>query len=431
MKNFQLVLLVVFGVIAVLAMLVFAGFIGTPGGDSGTVATGGTVEMWGTIPERDINEFITEFRNENDTFRINYRETNPLSFNRELVEAIARDRGPDIVLFPHELMIENEDLLITIPYETVSQRQFQDTFINASEVLMTPEGIVALPFAIDPVVMYWNRLIFQSAALAEVPKFWSDFFVLTPLLTKQDQRGQIVQSTIALGEDRNINSSKDILTAMFMQTGDKIAERTETGKLKSVFAETNGPATALNFYTEFSDPNKNAYSWNSSLPTSKDYFTSGRLATYLGYMSEYDELKELNPLIDFDVAVIPQIKGSEIRSTYGKLYSLGIVESARDVRLAFTVLDLLAFGEAPEKLNELVGIAPVKRELLANPTDDTIGPVNFESAIITKVWPDPDPIQTGIIFRDIINSTNIRQLTPEQAIGEAKALLSNLIGIGI
>jgi len=113
------------------------------------------------------------------------------------------------------------------------------------------------------------------------------------------------------------------------------------------------------------------------------------------------------------------------------MYSLGIVESTSNARLAFTVADMLTFGSAPENLNELVDLAPVKRQLLAIPTDDAIGPVNYESAIITKIWPDPDPLQTGIIFRDIINSTNIRRLTPEQAIGEAKALLSNLVGIGI
>ena len=60
--------------------------------------------------------------------------------------------------------------------------------------------------------------------------------------------------------------------------------------------------TALLFYTDFTNPSKTSYSWNAALPQSFDAFTSGELAAYLGYASEYNSIISRNPNLRFKSA---------------------------------------------------------------------------------------------------------------------------------
>jgi ABC-type glycerol-3-phosphate transport system substrate-binding protein len=155
-------------------------------------------------------------------------------------------------------------------------RQFKDTFIEGSEVYMAPEGVLGMPISVDPLVMYWNRQLFQDAQITEPPKYWDEFYKLASVLSKKDGALNISKSAVAFGEFGNIAHAKEIILNLAMQAGTPITVWKDN-KVESVFDHQNGKPTipaeaAVNFYTEFSNPAKPSYSWNRSLVNSTNYF---------------------------------------------------------------------------------------------------------------------------------------------------------------
>ena len=119
----------------------------------------------------------------------------------------------------------------------MSQAQFTDSFIDEGQIFLTPNGALALPFSIDPLVMYWNQDIFASAGLAKPPQYWNDFLNIAPKITSLDAGQSVAKSAVALGEWSNVTNAKAILSSLFMQAGDPIVARNAAGQLVAVFGQ--------------------------------------------------------------------------------------------------------------------------------------------------------------------------------------------------
>ena len=298
MKNltpFQVVLLGVFGFFVIFAVLVFSGII--PLFKEVPDGVGGEAVIWGTFPAAYFYEHIEELnRNANGAWSIKYIEKRADTFDAELVEVLASGTGPDAILLSHDLIVRHKDKVFPIPYESFSVRQFADTFVQEGEMYLIREGVLALPFSIDPLVMFWNRDLFSTAGISQPPTAWDEFFTLAADLTRADNARNVTLSAVALGEWSNVEHAKEILSLLIMQAGNPIIAVTGSGPVSVLDQKGEGstPPTesALRFYTEFSNSAKMAYSWNRSLPNSKDMFLAGDLAVYFGFGSEINKRRD-------------------------------------------------------------------------------------------------------------------------------------------
>ena len=57
-------------------------------------------------------------------------------------------------MLPQDLIVKHEDKVFLIPPASLSERMFMDTFIEGSELYVTKNGAIGLPFTIDPMVLY-------------------------------------------------------------------------------------------------------------------------------------------------------------------------------------------------------------------------------------------------------------------------------------
>ena len=132
--------------------------------------------------------------------------------------------------------------------------------------------------------------------VAYPPAYWDEFTDLVPLLIKKNDKGAIIKSVVAMGQFSNVLHAKDILAALFMQTGNSII--TEKNNLPvPVLNQSDGKydlGSILRFYTDFADPSKEIYSWNKSFPNSKDAFSREDLVFYFGFASELQSLVNKN-----------------------------------------------------------------------------------------------------------------------------------------
>jgi ABC-type glycerol-3-phosphate transport system substrate-binding protein len=427
--NFQIIILVVFIAAAVFGLLVFSGTIPL-GSQKNKTGSLGTVMLWGTVKPELLAPAIEDFNRANTTFVLKYEQKNVETFDQDLLEALASGSGPDLFFLPDNLVFDYANKIYVIPYESYSAASFQNTFSSAGEVFMFSKGILAFPMTIDPLMIYYNRSMLESNGLIYPPATWDDVVNYTPVLTKKDDLNKITKSAVALGQFSNINYAKDILSALFMQTGDKIVSE-NNGRFSSVLGEASTSKitldTMLSFFTSFSDPLKNVYTWNKSFSNSRDAFSSDNVAFYFGYASELQNLVNKNPNLNFSVAPFPQIKNTPFKLTAGRVTGIAVSNFSNNLQTALTAASLLATGDFAVKYSEATQIPPARKDLLAQKQTDAFKPIFYSSALYARSWLDPSSADTDNIFRNMIEGTLSNNFTAQDAIKDADAKLNLLL----
>lgn len=430
MNAFQTAVSIIFGTALIIAVLIFSGILPgfrTPGGGAAV-----QVELWGTLSDRALRDFWLNFNKENEgTVVVTYIEKSSATFEQELIEALASGKGPDAVILDQGWLEKHKEKLAPLPYSSLPQRQFLDTFAEGSEVFLGPTGAYAVPILINPLVMYYNRDILNAAGWSAPPKTWAEFVEPDKPLTLLDSQGNIIRSALAMGTYGNVDHAKDIIALLLLQAGNPITARDSQGLLSSILNQTfdfaESPAQAVtNFYTQFSDPVKSTYTWNNALPRSRDAFIGGTLATYLGYASELSDLRAKNPHLNLDVTVVPQ-RDKFTRLTYGQIYAVAVMKASLKPVPAFSAATLLASAKWQKPLATALGLAPIRRDLLETKNLDAFSAVFYESAIGTRTWIDPQPTETDKIFRQMIVSISSGKSKATDAVSRADAELGNLI----
>ena len=203
-NNFQIIILTVFVAILVVAVLMFSGFLGPKIGSNNSSKVAGTAIIWGTLPQAEINDVFSKFYIGSD-YNVSYVQKPEETYRENLLEAFSSGTGPDLFFVTDQNVASFESKLIPFTYEQFNQRDFKDTFITEADLFAGTNGYNAIPVLIDPIVMYWNKGIFDSSGIADVPKTWDDVKKITPILTKKTDSGVISQSSIGLSFMNNIS----------------------------------------------------------------------------------------------------------------------------------------------------------------------------------------------------------------------------------
>jgi len=425
MSKFQIILLSVFGVFIVIAVAVFSLY---RGASSKSI----TVTIWGDISLEDFSSLLQKnsVSSPDQNFTINYVPKPAASIEGEFTEALARGAGPDLIILTQDKIWKEKPKLMVIPYSSISERDFKVTFIEEAELFLSPGGIYALPFSIDPMVLYYNRNKLSAAGHARPIAYWDEIYAAATDLSKRDNAGNLVSSVISLGEAVNIPNAKDIFSLLLFQAGTPITAFVGSELHSQISARSNSASpgeSALDFYTQFSNPGKAYYSWNRSLIDAQTYFTSGDSAYYLGFASEFRALKNKNPTLNFSVSAVPQSRVSDRTITFGRLRGIAISRGSTNPGAALTVATRLISKEAALTLSEILSLPPTRRDLLANrPTSATLS-VLYDAALQSKGWLDPDTKATKAIFSEAIESVTSGRARTLEAIDNASREVDALI----
>jgi multiple sugar transport system substrate-binding protein len=406
LSSLQIIILIVAVGLTIAAVLIFAGIL--PGFKGALYKGSVELTMWGiTLEEKSFSKNLNDLRKQMKNVSLTYLEKSKNTFESELINALAKGRGPDMVIFHDELILKQRDKFLNLSENFITERNFRDIFIDGTEILILTDGIPALPLAVDPLVLYFNRDLFRNEALSSPPKTWDEFVVASQKLTKIDGQGDIIQSGAALGLESNVLNFKEILALLILQTGAPIIDRvTLRVELTPKLAGSGKEAlqSALRFFREFSDPRKLSYSWAPNLPSSKEAFLKGGLAMYFGFASEFQSIRAGNPHLNFDVAPVPQIRGSNLQLTYGKFLSVGISRQSKNPEAAWEVMQFLLSPPGLKTLSRANFLSPSRRDLLKERAEDPIQELFFREAVKFKTFLDIDALKTSEIFAEMIKS---------------------------
>lgn len=430
MKNlhpFQIILIAVFAVLGLVGLYVFSTFTGFSGGTTNV----GTVVIWGTLPKTAMNDALGNLRTAHKEFTgVSYSQKAAATFDTDLANALASGTGPDLIIINQEQLITEQAKIESIPFSSIPQRSFLNTYVALDQLYLNAQGTYAVPIVVDPLVLYYNRAILSSSGVASPPATWEAVPGLAAFMTKSSGGQTITRSTVALGSYTNITNARAILSLLFLQAGTSITQNTSHGMQGVLSVETPGSTgqsaaqAAVNFYTQFANPAKTVYSWNPSLPPSRQAFLSGDLAFYIGYASEQGALKAANPNLDFDMAAIPQSAVGGLRKTYGLGYAFAIPKVATNKTGAYSAaVGITAPSILPSLASEL-GMAPAQRSLLVTSPSNPYTSIYYPEALSAAGWLSPAPSTVDTIFAAMINNITTGRYDAPQALTAADQSLN-------
>ncbi len=434
MKNlrpFQIGAIAIAVVLALGGLYTFTTFTGF-GNDKEAI---GTVTIWGTLPQAALDAGLDELSltSSEKYANVSYIERPAASFSSDLANAIASGSGPDLIIISQEDLLTERGKLNVIPFDSIPQRTYTSAFLPIFQLYLTEEGTYGVPLVVDPLVLYYNRAILSSVGVTRAPSTWDAVSGLAMGVTGRDDRGTVTRSLISLGEYQNVSNARAILSLLFLQAGSTITEQLPVGVRSTLvnggsssFGAT--PAqSALSFYAQFADPAKTVYSWNRSLPESRQAFLSGDLVLYPGFASEEPYLTSANPNLSYDMAPMPQPSTNPVRIGYGLAYAFAVPKASANP-LGALALSLELTAPAPMTvIAESVAMAPARQNLLTPPADNLYAPIYFSEALIATGWLSPAPYVTDAVFSAMISDIITGRLDAEGAVQKGDQSLNAVL----
>lgn len=405
---------------ALFAILMFSGKISL--GDEDAKAQG-EVTMWGTIPEELMNPLIFKFNPKAKDYQVTYMQIPEESFNKELLEALASGTGPDIILAPHQYILSNAERIYPFPSEYLSEKVYKDTYVDGASIFLTPQGPLALPVSVDPIVLFFNRYLLSKHGVSYPPAYWNELVSLSPTLTVKDKEGRFVESAIASGAS-NVPHMKDIMMTAVGQLGqlpvfnqygsDGVLVTTVTANQPTQFNKEVLPlASALLFFSGFADPRKDeTYTWSQHGPRADEQFVAEKLAMYMGYASELSTLRSRNPKAEFEMSYMPQAKDYNTFLTGGKFYGVAAIRNTKNLVTALTVVrDFGSLGVAPAIANTLNATPPFRSYASMQGMPDVIA----KSMLVARAWYDKFPAESSGFTATMMSDVLSGRVSPHEA----------------
>jgi len=391
-----------------------ANFSGVTGGSTDTY--GPKVEIWGTLDSNAFRSTITSLVEEDEGFAVvTYTQVSESTFVSSLTDALAEDRGPDAVVISSSLLATLRSKLIPIPYESFPIRTFRDNYVEGAEIFARTDGVYAIPFAVDPLILYWNRDLFSAAGLVQPPDTWESFVSrAVPALTKRSTNRKLTQSAVAFGEFDNVKNAKDVMLMLALQAGSEPVTESEDKYLVTIdipeYSNTSRPFTsAMQFYLEFSNINSSRYSWDVAQTDDKSAFLGERLAMYFGRASELSAISAGNPNLNFDIETVPQGADSNIKRTYGEFYGLAMVRGGANSTGTYMALSRIAAVDIAPYLSQNLRMMPVIRSVIADGFSDPYQTIFAKAVPGAHSWLDPNPDQSDAAFSNFVSSVTSNQ----------------------
>lgn len=389
------------------------------------------IVIWGTYPKDSLQAVFAIWNKEHPMISLVYVQKNAASYRAQILEAIATGAAPDIIMLSDSLLHTMQNKLSPVPAINMTEREYKETFATITNIFFQDGQLYGIPFAIDPMVLYWNRDFFASETIALPPTTWDEFLVSARKLTHRTQDGTVTRSGAAMGLTTNIPEAMDIVSLLALQGGISIIDPSshavtiaETRTTNQII--TSPMETALRFYTDFSRREKTSYTWNHTFPKPDDAFVREDLAMFVGRASTFATLSQRSPHINIGVSPVPQYSQAPIKVGYGRVQAFVVPLLSVNQATAWRVAAFLAENAPTAIMVNDIKLAPARRDLLGAGHSFPPFSVFYEEALRARLWYDPDPMLSSPILTNMIESTSAGR-NVHAAVVEASTRLGDLL----
>jgi multiple sugar transport system substrate-binding protein len=286
---------------------------------------------------------------------------------------------------------DNKTIIVPGTRQLLTVPQLDREFVRAvkDDVVMDNE-VYGLPLSLDTMAVFYNKDILDRASIAEVPKNWKELQEAVKKITKLDKAGKILQAGVALGTSNNIAGYDDILASMFEQSGlpfvDKITGRPRFQATIGATSEDQPPAmSVMDFYTDFSNPASEFYSWNKDQPPALDSFANGSLAFFFGYSYHTAAIKARAPQLNFGVVPLFQFN-PENPTNVANYWVQAVTKKSKNQEAAWGLIDFLAHSPATKTYLDKTNRPTALRTYISSQRENTELEPFVSQVLVAKSW---------------------------------------------
>lgn len=347
------------------------------------------------------------------------------TYEKELLEALAQGRGPDVFVIHHTWVEGKRGLMSPAPPEVIDERAVNEEFVPVVAADMIRDGFIyGLPTSVDSLALYYNNDVLASSGVGQPSKTWKDFQEDVEKITRVTRTGQVQQSAAALGTAANVNRASDILQILMLQSGLPIV-----GSDARIDVANDIGERALAFYTDFSNKSKRVFTWDLSQDFSLDAFSEGETAMMLNYSYHIPTIRAKNPRLNFSIAKLPQIPDTKLDShrTFASYWPFTVSNTSRAPVTAWQFLRFLTSKGPAETINKAQGVPPARRDSAEELARDPAIGVFAEQSLTAATWPRVDVVASDGIFNRMIDKVAAEGVAAGDALREAQDQLQQII----
>ena len=414
------ILIIIAGIVAILIVILLFGLTKSPRPKAAYL------EVWGVFDEPEVfQELIENYHKQNKHISINYQKKSLIDYEKELVNAFAADKGPDIWLMHNTWLPKHKDKIKEIPSELFSLANLRESFVDVVEKDLTDGNkIYGLPLYVDTLALFYNKDLLNSAGISSPPETWEELIDDLDKLIRRDQWGGIERAGVALGTAENINRSTDILSLLMLQNGTEMVSEDKKSASFDQSIHLEGESyypgqDALRFYTDFANSSKKTYTWNREMPYSIDAFTEGKVAMMFNYSHNIDSIKAKAPYFNFAIASMPQIEGRKFDINYANYWAFTVSKKSKAVDEAWKFILYLTKEENAKKYSEKAKRPTSRRDLIDWQKQDLELGVFARQSLTAQNWYQADSNAIETIFANAIESVVLGSATVKKAIETA------------
>lgn len=422
------------GIILLIIIVVVLGIVGvipifkkTGPSDPNFPTTPITLTVWGFGDQSTaFSEAIKAYSADIKTVKINYTSFSSFDqYEKALVDALAARKGPDIFMVHNTWVWKHGNKMFPAYQNLVTPATLDSLYPSVVSSDFVRDGYVyALPLHLDALALLYNKDIFNAKGIVYPPSTWDEVLSLVPVLRSLDSSGRINSAAIALGGSYNIETIGDIISVLAMQMGASFSKPDGSVQFndEKVFR-------ALAFYLQFSDPLKDSYTWNESLPLSREALATNRVAMTIDYFSAFDELKKKNPFVSIGAAPLPQLEGARAHTIFNTASYTGLAVSKQSVApyVAWHFVRYLTTSDpVVNSYLQSTGKLPALKSLINSGLKTGSNEIFLRSFLTAKTWRQADVTAINSIFREMVANIISGRVDQRKALQAAQERINQL-----
>ncbi len=410
--------------------LVAAGCGGSGSTSSGTVV----LNVWGTFEtQANMMPFIQAYQQKYPNVQINYTQKNVDTYENDLLNAMASGTGPDIFAIHNDWLPAYENKMVEATTKAYTLSDYKNTFVDVAYNDFVDNGkIYAAPLSVDSLGLYYNKDILGSVGIAVPANTWGQLKIDVKKITKRTGFN-VTRSGVAMGTSANINRAVDVVSLLMLQdhvvpySQDLSRPTFDQATLNSQNVPFYPAADALSFYTSFSNPTSDVYTWSSNSNYSVDAFANGSLAYMYGYSYMRDTINQKSPNLNYDVAPVPQKDTNGNLINFANYWGFGVSKQSKNPNYAWSFISFMTQKQNLEAYYKRHDLPSSRRDIIAEQISDPQIGVFASANLTAKSLYKKDQNKFDAIFLNMIDDVNLRGKDINSAISNATQQI-NLLG---
>ena len=343
-----------------------------------------SLEYWTVFDDVDqIRNLISKYTANRSYLTVTVRQLRANEIYTRFVEALAEDKGPDIISVHSRALAGFRSKLVPMPASvnditvyTVKKklgvetkvnmniqpmpgvRQIENDFVQVVKKDVVHDGkIYGLPMSLDTMALYYNKDLLDRSGIAQPPKNWTELQTAVKKITKIAKDDKILQSGVALGTGNNIAGFDDLLYILFEQSKVDFSDQYGRAVFNLIPSGTSGRTPAMkvmDFYTDFANSSRDVYSWNSKMGNSLDEFIKGSVGFFFGYSYHLPVIKSRAPQLNVEILPLPQLDSSN-KVNVANYWVQSVAKKSTNQNEAWGLINYLTYSKAAKEYIDNTG----------------------------------------------------------------------------